>query len=69
LPPKPAGGTYTTEFLVGRALNFIDEQKAADSDRPFALMLSIPDHHGPNFVKAPYKQMYDHLWVDVSKDR
>mmetsp|Transcript_25627 Transcript_25627/g.38050 ORF Transcript_25627/g.38050 Transcript_25627/m.38050 type:complete len:627 (-) Transcript_25627:594-2474(-) len=58
-------GAYTTEFLVDRALNFIDEQK--DSDQPFALMLSIPDPHGPNFVRTPYKEMYDHLWVDVPR--
>ena len=56
-------GAYTTEFLVDRALNFIDEQK--DSDQPFALMLSLPDPHGPNFVHAPYNVMYNDLVVDV----
>ena len=35
---------YATDFLVDRAIDFIDEQKEAS--RPFALFLSLPDHHG-----------------------
>jgi arylsulfatase A-like enzyme len=56
-------GAYTTEFLTDRALNFIDERK--NSDQPSALMLSLPDPHGPNFVHAPYNEMFNDLVVDV----
>ena len=56
-------GAYTTEFLADRALNFIDERN--ESDQPFALMLSLPDPHGPNFVHAPYNEMFNDLVVDL----
>jgi uncharacterized sulfatase len=49
--------SFTTDFLVDRALEIIDR----DKDQPFALMLSLPDPHGPNTVRAPYDTMYDHM--------
>ncbi|NLR91502.1 sulfatase family protein [Flammeovirga agarivorans] len=49
--------SFTTDFLVDRALKILEQ----DKDKPFCLMLSIPDPHGPNQVRAPYNTMYDHL--------
>ncbi|MCG8581020.1 MAG: sulfatase [Bacteroidales bacterium] len=49
--------SFTTDFLVDRSLEIIKR----DKEQPFALMLSIPDPHGPNLVRAPYDTMYDHL--------
>ncbi|MBB6462289.1 sulfatase family protein [Flammeovirga kamogawensis] len=49
--------SFTTDFLVDRALKILEQ----DKDKPFCLMLSIPDPHGPNHVRAPYNTMYDHL--------
>ncbi len=46
--------SFTTDFLTDRALAFI----RAHRDRPFCYMLSIPDPHGPNTVRAPYDTMY-----------
>jgi len=46
--------SFTTDFLADRAIEFI----LAHRDRPFCYMLSIPDPHGPNTVRAPYDTMY-----------
>ena len=43
---------YTTDFLVDRAIDFIDEQKEAS--RPFALFLSLPDPHGEYFCRMSH---------------
>ena len=48
---------FTTDFLVTRALNILEE----DKNNPFCLMLSIPDPHGPDQVRAPYNTMYTHF--------
>lgn len=46
--------SYATDFLMDRSLDFIRKNK----DRPFCLMLSIPDPHGPNQVREPYWDKY-----------
>ena len=45
---------FTTDFLADKTVDFINEHK----DEPFCYMLSIPDPHGPNLVRAPYDTMY-----------
>lgn len=61
---KPAYGvegadarSFTTDFLTDRTLEIIERDKA----RPFCVMLSIPDPHGPNSVRPPYDTMYDKM--------
>jgi len=49
--------SFTTDFLVDRGIEILQR----DKDKPFALMISIPDPHGPNQVRAPYDTLYDHL--------
>lgn len=49
--------SFTTDFLVTRALKILEQ----DKEKPFCLMLSIPDPHGPDQVRAPYDTMYTHL--------
>lgn len=46
--------TYTTDFLTDHALEIL----ARDKNKPFCLMLALPDPHGPNTVRAPYDTMY-----------
>lgn len=46
--------TFTTDFLTDRTIDFIDEHKAG----PFAYMVSYPDPHGPDTVRAPYSTMF-----------
>ena len=45
---------FTTDFLTDRSIEYIKKSKK----EPFFLMLSIPDPHGPNTVRAPYDTMY-----------
>jgi len=46
--------SFTTDFLVDKTLEILER----DKDKAFCLMLSIPDPHGPNQVRAPYDTMY-----------
>jgi arylsulfatase A-like enzyme len=51
--------TFATDFLVDRTLEIIDRDK--DKGQPFCVMLSLPDPHGPNTVRAPYDSMFTHF--------
>ena len=46
--------SFSTDWLCNKLMDFI----RAHRDRPFCYMLSLPDPHGPNIVRAPYDQMY-----------
>ena len=54
---------YATDFLMDRGLEIID--RAVDKNKPFAVMVSIPDPHSPNIVRPPYDTMHDHLEFKV----
>lgn len=56
-PPKRNDGTFATDWLTSRTLDFFDTQK--DSGQPFFHVLSLPDPHTPNSVRPPYNKMYD----------
>lgn len=49
--------SFSTDYLTDRAIEFIDSV----DQKPFFAMVSYPDPHGPNTVRAPYDHMYDHL--------
>jgi arylsulfatase A-like enzyme len=46
--------SFTTDFLADRTIDFIRKNRA----QPFCWMVSIPDPHGPNTVRAPYDTMF-----------
>ncbi|MFT5465976.1 MAG: arylsulfatase A-like enzyme [Verrucomicrobiales bacterium] len=46
--------SFATDFLTTKAIDFID----TNSEKPWCYMLSIPDPHGPDTVRAPYDSMY-----------
>ncbi len=46
--------TYTTDWLTTKTIEFIN----GNSSKPFCYMLSLPDPHGPNTVRAPYDKMF-----------
>ena len=46
--------SFTTDWLTDRTLEIIER----DQNHPFCIMVSIPDPHGPNTVRAPYDTMY-----------
>lgn len=57
---KPEDATeesFTTDFLTDRTIEIITRDKY----KPFCVMLSLPDPHGPNQVRAPYDTMYSHF--------
>lgn len=45
---------FTTDFLADKTVEFIKENKS----KPFCYMVSIPDPHGPDSVRAPYNTKY-----------
>lgn len=62
-PERANEENFTTDFLVDRTLDIINR----DKDKPFCLMLSLPDPHGPDQVRAPYDTMYEHLQFEVPR--
>lgn len=46
--------TFTTDFLMDRTIEFIEQNR----DGPFCYMVSLPDPHGPDTVRAPYDTMF-----------
>lgn len=50
--------TFATDWLTDRAINDITDP---DADRPFFTVVSYPDPHGPNTVRAPYDNRFDDL--------
>ncbi|VGO16441.1 Choline-sulfatase [Pontiella desulfatans] len=46
--------SFTTDFLCDRTLEIIERDKT----KPFCVMVSIPDPHGPNHVRKPYDTMF-----------
>ena len=49
--------TFATDFLTDRTLEILERDKS----KPFCVMLSLPDPHGPNTVRAPYDTMFSKL--------
>lgn len=54
---------FTTDYLTNKALDILER----DKDKPFCLMLSIPDPHTPNTVRPPYDTMYEGLHFEKPK--
>lgn len=48
--------TFTTDWLCDRTIDFMNAHK----NSPFCYMVSIPDPHGPDTVRAPYNTMFKH---------
>ena len=55
--------SFATDWISTKTIEFIEEHK----EKPFCYMLSIPDPHGPDTVRAPYDTMFDDN--DVEKPR
>lgn len=50
--------TFATDWLTDRALEVMT---APTATQPFLTVLSYPDPHGPNTVRAPYDHRFDNL--------
>lgn len=46
--------SYSTDWLMDRTIDFIEENKKD----PFFCVVSLPEPHGPDAVRAPYDEMY-----------
>lgn len=55
--------SFATDYLADKAIDFINE----NSENPFCYMVSFPDPHGPNSVRAPYDTMYKDLDFQMPK--
>jgi len=56
-PEDATEASFTTDFLADRTIEIIER----DRNQPFCVMLSLPDPHGPNQVRAPYDTMYSNI--------
>ncbi|MCL7762984.1 sulfatase [Polaribacter sp. Z014] len=54
---------HLTDFFTNKALEILER----DKNKPFALMLSIPDPHTPDYAKPPYNTMYEDLKIEAPK--
>ncbi|MDX6746959.1 sulfatase [Polaribacter sp. PL03] len=52
---------HATDFFTDKTLEILERDKS----KPFAIMLSIPDPHTPDFAKPPYNTMYDGLKIEA----
>ncbi|MGY6647315.1 sulfatase family protein [Wenyingzhuangia sp. IMCC45574] len=57
--------SFATDWLTDRALEFFDAQKG--TGKPFFEVVSFPDPHTSNVVRAPYNTMYDIKKVKLPK--
>lgn len=53
--------TFATDWLCDKAVDFIKTNR----DKPFCYMVSLPDPHGPNTVRAPYDTMFADVNVPI----
>lgn len=54
---------HMTDFFVDKTIDVINR----DKNKPFCVMVSIPDPHTPDHAKAPYDKMYDHMDLKMPK--
>ena len=52
---------HTTDWLADRTIEFINEHK----NKPFYYVVSIPDPHTPNTVRAPYDTMFADVNIEL----
>lgn len=48
---------HMTDWFTDKALEILER----DKNKPFCVMLSIPDPHTPDYARPPYHTMYDNL--------
>lgn len=54
---------HVTDFFTDKTLEILERDKS----KPFAIMLSIPDPHTPDYAKPPYNTMYKNLEIQAPK--
>ena len=54
---------HSTDYFTDKTLEILER----DKNKPFALMISIPDPHTPDYAKPPYNTMYEDLNIEAPK--
>ncbi|RKR12145.1 putative sulfatase [Maribacter vaceletii] len=54
---------HLTDYFTDKTLEILERDKT----KPFAIMLSIPDPHTPDYAKPPYNTMYKDMDVQAPK--
>ena len=57
--------SYATDFIMDRAMEYMEH--ATLGDKPFALVITLADPHGPQVVRPHYRDMYKHLTLVIPK--
>ncbi|MDW5288099.1 sulfatase [Formosa sp. PL04] len=52
---------HVTDYFTDKALDILER----DKNKPFVLMLSIPDPHTPDYAKPPYNTMYSDMDIQA----
>ncbi|MFI3331772.1 MAG: sulfatase-like hydrolase/transferase [Rikenellaceae bacterium] len=60
VPEQVDPAMYSTDFLTDRCLEMLER----DKDKPFCMMLSIPDPHSPNIGREPYQTMFGDMKIE-----
>ena len=55
--------SFSTDWLTDKVIDFVDTNKK----KPFCYMVSYPDPHGPNTVRAPYDEMFAKVKVPIPR--
>ena len=55
--------SYSTDWLMDRTVDFVEENKS----KPFFCVVSLPEPHGPDAVRAPYDTMYQDFKFDMPR--
>ncbi|MGY6647517.1 sulfatase-like hydrolase/transferase [Wenyingzhuangia sp. IMCC45574] len=52
---------HATDFFVDKTIDIIKR----DHNKPFFVLVSIPDPHTPDYAKPPYNTLYNHMDLQV----
>jgi len=55
--------SLSTDWITDRAIDFITENKKD----PFFYVISLPEPHGPDALRAPYNTMYQDFDFDMPR--
>lgn len=55
--------SYSTDWLMDRTISFIEKNKKD----PFFCVVSLPEPHGPDAVRAPYDKMFKDVKFDMPR--
>jgi arylsulfatase A-like enzyme len=59
---------YNATFMVNRAIDFIDESRAADPNKPFFMNVWLDETHTPHHPPAQLQAKYDALYPQLSSE-